>query len=36
MAKTNEIKRLNPKGADTKYLGPEPEWPTQPADENNL
>jgi hypothetical protein len=26
MAKTNEIKRLNPKGADTKYVGPEPEW----------
>jgi hypothetical protein len=36
MAKTNEIKRLNPKGADTKYLGSEPEWPTQPADENRV
>ena len=36
MAKTNEIKRLNPKGADTKYLGPEPEWTTQPADEKRV
>jgi len=36
MAKTNEIKRLNPKGADSKYLGAEPEWQTQPAEENRV
>jgi len=34
MAKTNEIKRLNPKSADAVYIGSEPEWRTQPADEN--
>jgi hypothetical protein len=36
MAKTNEIKRLNPKGAETKYIGFEPEWKTQPLDENRV
>ena len=36
MAKTTEIKRLNPKGADTKYLGPEPEWRTQPTEETRV
>jgi len=36
MAKTTEIKRLNPKGAETKYIGFEPEWKTQPADENRI
>ena len=30
MAKSNEIKRLNPKGAETKYVGFEPEWHVQP------
>jgi hypothetical protein len=30
MAKSNEIKRLNPKGAETKYVGFEPEWQVQP------
>jgi hypothetical protein len=36
MAKSNEIKRLNPKGAETKYVGPEPEWRIQPTSENRL
>ena len=36
MAKSNEIKRLNPKGAETKYVGHEPEWRTQPTSENRL
>ena len=36
MAKTNEIKRLNPKGAETKYIGFEPEWKFQPTEENRI
>jgi len=36
MAKSNEIKRLNPKGAETKYVGHEPEWRVQPTEENRL
>ena len=36
MAKSNEIKRLNPKGAEFKYVGPEPEWKTQPTSENRI
>jgi hypothetical protein len=36
MAKSNEIKRLNPKGAETKYVGFEPEWRTQPTEENRI
>lgn len=36
MAKSNEIKRLNPKGAETKYVGFEPEWKFQPTAENRL
>jgi hypothetical protein len=36
MAKTTEIKRLNPKGAETKYIGFEPEWKTQPTPENRI
>jgi hypothetical protein len=36
MAKSNEIKRLNPKGAETKYVGFEPEWKFQPTSENRL
>ena len=36
MAKSNEIKRLTPKGAEFKYVGPEPEWHTQPTSENRL
>ena len=36
MAKTNEIKRLNPKGAETKYIGFEPEWKFQPTEENRV
>ena len=36
MAKSNEIKRLNPKGAEFKYVGPEPEWRVQPTSENRL
>lgn len=36
MAKSNEIKRLNPKGAEFKYVGPEPEWQVQPTEENRL
>ena len=36
MAKTNEIKRLNPKGAETKYVGFEPEWKFQPTAENRI
>jgi hypothetical protein len=30
------IKRLNPKGAETKYVGFEPEWKFQPTAENRL
>jgi hypothetical protein len=36
MAKSNEIKRLNPKGAETKYVGFEPEWKFQPTEENRI
>lgn len=36
MAKSNEIKKLNPKSADTKYTGSEPEWRTQPTSEERL
>ena len=36
MAKSNEIKRLNPKGAETKYVGFEPEWKIQPIEENRI
>jgi hypothetical protein len=36
MAKSNEIKRLNPKGAETKYVGFEPEWKFQPTSENRV
>ena len=36
MSKSNEIKRLNPKGAEFKYVGPEPEWRTQPTSENRV
>jgi hypothetical protein len=35
MAK-NEIKRLNPKGAETKYVGFEPEWKFQPTSETRV
>ena len=34
--KENKIKRLNPKGAETKYIGFEPEWNFQPTSENRL
>jgi hypothetical protein len=30
------IKRLNPKGAETKYVGHEPEWKFQPTEGNRL
>ena len=30
------IKRLNPKGAETKYVGHEPEWKFQPTEDNRL
>ena len=30
------IKRLNPKGAETKYVGFEPEWKFQPTEENRI
>lgn len=30
------IKRLNPKGAETKYVGFEPEWKFQPTSENRI
>ena len=30
------IKRLNPKGAETKYVGFEPEWKFQPTEENRV
>ena len=38
MANKNEIviKRLNPKGAETKYVGFEPEWKFQPTEENRI
>jgi len=32
----NEIKRLNPKGAETKYVGFEPEWHIQPDETNRV
>jgi hypothetical protein len=35
MAK-NEIKRLNPKGAETKYVGFEPEWKFQPTSDTRV
>ena len=31
---TTVIKPLNPKGADFKYVGPEPTWKFQPTTEN--
>lgn len=34
--KDNTIKRLNPKGAETKYVGFEPEWNIQPDETNRL
>jgi hypothetical protein len=38
MANKNEIviKRLNPKGAETKYVGFEPEWKSQPTEDNRI
>jgi hypothetical protein len=38
MANKNEIviKRLNPKGAETKYVGFEPEWKFQPTEDNRI
>jgi uncharacterized protein (DUF433 family) len=30
------IKPLNPKGAETKYIGHEPEWKSQPTDETRI
>jgi hypothetical protein len=38
MANKNEIviKKLNPKGAETKYVGFEPEWKFQPTEENRI
>jgi hypothetical protein len=33
---TNVIKPLNPKGAETKYVGHEPEWKIQPEDNNRI
>lgn len=32
----NAIKPLNPKGAETKYVGHEPDWKFQPTDENRI
>jgi uncharacterized protein (DUF433 family) len=32
----NIIKPLNPKGAETKYVGHEPDWKFQPTDENRI
>ena len=34
--KENTIKRLNPKGAETKYVGFEPEWNIQPDETNRI
>jgi hypothetical protein len=34
--KKAEIKRLNPKGAEVKYVGFEPEWKFQPDDTNRI
>jgi hypothetical protein len=34
--KTQQIKPLNPKGAETKYVGFEPEWKIQPDETNRL
>jgi hypothetical protein len=33
---TNVIKPLNPKGAETKYVGHEPEWKVQPEEHNRI
>ena len=33
---TNVIKPLNPKGAETKYIGHEPDWKFQPTEENRI
>ena len=30
------IKRLVPRGEDAKFIGSEPEWPTQPSDETRV
>jgi uncharacterized protein (DUF433 family) len=32
----NQIKPLNPKGAETKYVGHEPEWKGQPEEHNRI
>jgi hypothetical protein len=32
----NQIKPLNPKGAETKYVGHEPEWKVQPTEQNRI
>jgi len=32
----NVIKPLNPKGAETKYVGHEPEWRVQPTEQNRI
>jgi uncharacterized protein (DUF433 family) len=32
----NQIKPLNPKGAETKYVGHEPEWKVQPGEHNRI
>jgi len=32
----NQIKPLNPKGAETKYVGHEPEWKVQPEEHNRI
>lgn len=34
--RTQTIKPLNPKGAETKYVGFEPEWKTQPDETNRI
>ena len=33
---TTVIKPLNPKGAETKYIGHEPDWKFQPTEENRI
>ena len=33
---TNIVKPLNPKGAETKYVGFEPQWKFQPTEENRI
>lgn len=35
-AKSVQIKPLNPKGAETKYVGHEPDWKFQPTEENRI